>query len=234
MRKILLLLLLAMPILGIAKDKNQLSGNWKEVKRWNPSNKKVAYKDTIHMEFLPGNEYVWQKSGSFIYRGSYKIENGSLDIGRRYFTIVEMKKNRIILQDQVGKYQLEPYTPTNQQGAPRAKEVWGPVTSINQMTGHWSKFKSTSDRTLQEVDYTRLLKVVKIFDQPQGKKLGDVFAARDGDQAPSWYVESYNPKTQTLYCNGKSRRQFKVLKCEDNELIMEENGITYFFRQFRR
>ncbi len=218
----------------MAKGKNKLSGNWKEVKRWNEKDKSVAYKDTIHMEFLPGNEYVWHKSGSFIYKGTYKIENNALDIGRRYFSIVEMKKNRIILKDEWGKYQLEPYTPTNQQGPGRAAEVYAPVTSIQPMIGHWSKFKSTSDRTLQQVDYTRLLKVVKIFNTPKGNKLGDVFAARDGDSAPSWYVERYDPKTQTLYCNGKSPRQFKVLKCQDNELIMEENGITYFFRQFKR
>lgn len=231
MRKLLFLLLLALPISLFAKG--DLSGHWHEVKRLDASGQTVTYVDTIQMEFLTGNEYVWHKIGSFIYRGTYKIENGNLDIGRRYFKIVEMSKKKLVLKDDLGTYYLEPYTPqkqTNNQ-AQKQTETYKPVHSIDQMAGKWSVYKRTSDKTLQQVDYVTLLKSVTILETPEGNKHGYFFGSRDGDDNPSWYVSGFN--NQTIICEGQSHRQFKVIKCQDNEMILEENGITYFFKQFK-
>lgn len=232
MRKVFTLLLIFLPFLGFTKGKNDLSGHWREVKRLGADNNRINYNDTIFFEFKPGNEYVWQKKNGFIYRGAYKMENGALDIGMRYFTIQEHKKNkRLVLKDQAGTYEFEPYTPTSGMVAARPAETYGPVTSINQMVGTWDKFKGTSGSTQQQIDYTRTVKKVEIFSRPQDGKLGYIYAGRDGENAPSWYVESFS--NQTLFCNGKDRRQFKVLKAEDNELIIEENDFTYFLRRFK-
>lgn len=232
MKNIIALLLMLLPFVAMSKGKNDLSGHWHEVKRQSTNNKKVDYRDTIMFEFKVGNEYVWQKKGGFIYRGSYKMENGALDIGMRYFTILEHKKNkRLVLKDQQGTYTFEPYTPTSQMVAGRAPEQYSAVTSINQMVGTWDKFKGTSAHTHQRIDYTRTVKKVEIFSTPQDGKLGYIYAGRDGEGSPSWYVESFS--NQTLYCNGKDRRQFKVLKAENNEFIIEENGMTYFLRRFK-
>lgn len=233
MRKIFILILMLLPFIGISKGKDkQLTGNWREVKRLGSNNKQIDLRDTIFIELKVGNEYVWHKVGGFVYRGSYKVENGALDIGMRYFTIVEHKKNkRLILKDQAGTYEFEPYTPTNQMVAGRSPEQYSPVTSISQMTGTWDKFKGTSANTKQRIDYTRAVKKVEIFNKPQNGKLGYIYGARDGEGSPSWFVESFS--NQTLYCNGKDRRQFKVLKAENNELIIEENGDTYFLRRFK-
>lgn len=232
MKNIIAVLLMLLPFVGLSKGKNDLSGHWHEVKRLGTNNKKVDFRDTILFEFKVGNEYVWQKKGGFIYRGSYKMENGALDIGMRYFTILEHKKNkRLVLKDQQGTYTFEPYTPTSQMVAGRAPEQYSPVTSINQMVGTWDKFKGTSSHTQQRIDYTRTVKKVEIFSTPQNGKLGYIYAGRDGEGSPSWYVESFS--NQTLYCNGKDRRQFKVLKAENNEFIIEENGMTYFLRRFK-
>lgn len=232
MRNIIALMLLCLPFLSTGKGKDELSGHWREVKRLDANNKQVSYNDTILFEFKVGNEYVWQKKGGFIYRGSYKIENGALDIGMRYFTILENKKNKkLVLKDQQGTYEFEPYTPTSQMIAGRAPEQYKPVTSINQMVGTWDKFKGTSANTQQQIDYTRTVKKVEIFSTPENGKLGYIYAGRDGEGSPSWYVESFS--NQTLYCNGKDRRQFKVLKAENNEFIIEENGFTYFLRRFK-
>lgn len=232
MRNIIIFLLVSLPIIGFGKGKEDLSGHWREVKRIGANKKKIDYRDTIFFEFKPGNEYVWQKAHGFIYRGSYKLENGALDIGMRYFTIVEHKKDkRLILKDDVGTYEFEPYTPVSQMVSGRVPEQYSAVTSINQMIGSWDKFKGTSANTQQTIDYTRTVKKVEIFSNAQNGKLGYIYAGRDGEGAPSWYVESFS--NQTLFCNGKDRRQFKVLKAENNELIIEENGFTYFLRRFK-
>ena len=229
MRKIYTLLLMSLPFIAIGKDKNDLTGNWREVKRVT-NDKSVSFKDTTLFTFMAGNEYTTQKSGGFIYRGTYKVEKGALDIGMRTFTIVEQKKNRMVLKDEQGTYTFETYTPSGP-GAPRAPEKYGPVTSINQMVGKWDKFKGTSANTQQQIDYTRAVKKIEIFSTPDNGKLGYIYAGRDAENAPSWYVESFS--NQTLYCNGKDRRQFKVLKAENNEVIIEEAGFTYFLRRFK-
>lgn len=230
MRKLLLIMLMSLPFIGIGKDKDQLSGHWREVKRL-ANSKAVSFQDTIFFEFKPGNEYIWQKAHGFIYRGSYKMENGALDIGMRYFTIVENKKKSLVLKDDASTYYFEPYTPTSQMTPGMEPEKYAPVTSISQMVGTWDKFKGTSSSTQQQIDYTRTVKKVEIFASPQDGKLGYIYAGRDGENAPSWYVESFS--NQTLYCNGKDRRQFKVLKAANNELIIEETGFTYFLRRFK-
>lgn len=234
MRKISILLLCVLPAIAFAGGKDKLMGNWREVKRVDNNNKPVAFNDTIHIEFLAGNEYVWQKSGSFIYKGTYKVENGNLDIGRAFLKIISQNKNKLVLADDMGQYVLEPYTPSPQGGAtpPKRQEKYDPVTNIGQMAGHWSVYKRTADRTLEQVDYTTMLKMVDIFSSPKdGGKYGYFYAAKDADNAPSWYVERF--ENGILYCNGKSKRTFKVMKAQDNELIFEENGITYFFKQFK-
>lgn len=228
MRKSLLIMLMSLPFIAMGKDK--LSGHWREVKRLS-NNKAISFQDTIFFEFKPGNEYVWQKAHGFIYRGSYKIENGALDIGMRYFTIVENKKNSLVLKDDAGTYYFEPYTSTSQMTPGREPEKYAPVTSISQMVGTWDKFKGTSASTQQQIDYTRAVKKVEIFASPENGKLGYIYAGKDAENAPSWYVESFS--NQTLYCNGKDRRQFKVLKAANNELIIEEDGFTYFLRRFK-
>lgn len=230
MRKIYTLALMSLPFIAPGKDKNDLTGNWREVKRLGADNKSINFKDTVLYTFMAGNEYTTQKSGGFIYRGSYKIEKGALDIGMRSFTIVEQKKNKLILKDEAGTYTFEPYTPTGMVAA-AAPEKYGPVTSISQMVGKWDKFKGTSANTQQQIDYTRAVKKVEIFSSPDNGKLGYIYAGRDAEDAPSWYVESFS--NQTLYCNGKDRRQFKVLKAENNEFIIEEAGFTYFLRRFK-
>lgn len=232
MRKIITLLLLAAPLAAFSGDKNTLSGNWREIKRMGSDNGVISFRDTILLKFMVGNEYIWQKAGGMIYKGTYKIENNALDLGMRYFTIMEKKPNRLVLKDEAGIYEFTTYKEVAVANAPKAEEHFAPVNSIQQMVGHWSVYKGTSAKTNQSIDYSRQLKVVDIYSTPQdGGKLGALFARKDADNAPSWYVESFS--NQTLVCNGRDRRVFKVIKCQDNELIMQEDDYTYFFRQFK-
>jgi hypothetical protein len=112
----------------------------------------------------------------------------------------------------------------------KKQEVYAPVNSIQQMVGHWSVYKRVGIKP-GAIDYTRQLKWVEFYAGAQNGKWGLFCAQRDADNAPSWSVESYSD--QIVYLNGKDRRQFKILKCEGGELIMEENGVTYYFKQFK-
>lgn len=234
MKKLLLLTLALAPLTAFCEDKNSLVGNWKEVSRTPTNGRATAFNDTIKIEFLMGNEYTWQKKGGFIYKGTYKIENGNLDMGARLFTIVDQGRNSMRIKDDMATYELVRYTPTSEQTVLPPEPAARPVRNIDQMKGHWSVFKGTQDKTVAAIDYRRKIKMIDITGDIAGDgKLGMVFSTKDADTAPSWYIESYNASTQTLNVNGKDRRTLKVLKCENNELVIEENGMTYFFRQFR-
>ncbi len=231
MKKILFLLLLISPVIAYCGDKNSISGSWKEVSRKKGSSEAISYTDTIMIKFLVGNEYVWQKAGGFIYKGTYKIESNGLDMGSRYFTIVDRKSNRLVLKDDAGTYEFVPYTEMTPDNRPKPAETFAPVNSIQQMAGHWSVYKATSDTKRESIDYTRQLKMIDILPAEKDGKWGNFYSRRDADNAPSWVVKSYS--NQTIYCEGKDNRQFKVLKCQNNDLIMQEDGTTYFFRQFK-
>ena len=234
MKKLLLLLLAALPAISYADDKINLVGNWKEVKRTPIGGKPVAFTDTIKIEFLIGNEYVWQKSGGFIYKGTYKVNSRELDMGSRFFSIVERTTKKLTIKDETATYELVTYTPNSEQTVLPPEKAAAPVRSIDQMIGHWSVFKGTNDKTVGAIDYSRKIKMIDITGNVAGDgKLGMVFSTKDADTAPSWYIESYDPQRQVLSVNGKDRRTLKVLKAENNELVIEEGGMTYFFRQFK-
>jgi hypothetical protein len=230
MNKLVFLLLMFLPFAAFSKNGEKLSGKWKEVSRSN-SKGKIAYTDTIHIEFLIGGEYVWQKQGGFIYKGTYKITDKDLDMGSRFFTIVSRTPDKLVLKDDAGEYTFVPDHSVVANATLPNEPAPKPVTSIDQMVGHWSRYKSTSASTLNQVDYTRLVKMIDITGGSSDGKLGYIYAAKDADNAPSWYIESFS--NQTLICNGKDQRSFKVIKCQDNDMVLEENGITYFFRQFK-
>ena len=229
MKKLLSVLLVSLPAVGFCQD---MTGNWKEVSRTSASGGSVPFKDTIKIEFLMGNEYVWQKKGGFIYKGTYKVEKNNLDMGARFFSIVDKSSNSIKIKDESATYELVRYTPTSEQTVLPPEPPAKPVRSIDQMKGHWSVFKGTQDKTTPSINYARKIKMIDITGDIAGDgKLGMVFSTKDADTAPSWYIENYSH--QTLYVNGKDKRYLKVLKCENNELVIEEDGMTYFFRQFK-
>lgn len=234
MKKILVITtaLLAIAIYSEGKD---ITGDWREVKRVRAKNgTTIDFTDTMFFRFMGGNEYVSQKKGGFIYKGTYKMENNTLDMGSRFYTILKHTKTHLKLQDDAGIYEFELYSP-NEATASLPKEPKAqPVSDIMQMKGHWSEFKRTSDHTIQEVDYQRLIKMMDIFTHFEDGNWGYVFATRDADNNPSWHIDSYDSKTQVLHCSGRDSRDLHVIKCQDNELVLEEKGITYFFRSFKQ
>ena len=60
---------------------------------------------------------------------------------------------------------------------------------------------------------------------------GSVSSAKDMEGTPSWKITKF--EDGIIYCSGKDERQLKVLKCANNELILQEDSVTYFFKQFK-
>jgi hypothetical protein len=231
----ILLLLVTLPYtaLCIGKNKNILKGSWKEIRRTNVSNQPIAFTDTSFVEFN-GEKFFWQKKGGYGFRGTYKMVDSMIDINRHVYDILDKSDTRILLKEDNMLYEFTPNVPAAAGAvATKKEEVYKPVSSIEAMTGHWSVYRSAnSGPPASTIDYSRVIKGIVIEPQAVNGKWGTVAASKDPASNPSWYIERY--ANQILECNGKDKRTLKVIKCEEGELIVSDNNIVYYLKQFNR
>lgn len=219
------------------KDKPaDLTGNWKETQRLTKDKTPVAYMDTIRIDFQTGNEFVWQKSGSFMFKGTYKSTATSLDLGSRYFTIVTSSAQQLLLQDEQGYYELTRYnkqavtTDNNaaQHTARSRQEISGTI-DIAAFNGNWETYKRTSKVQQKSIDYSYIPKRLNLSVNGQ-EMTGALHAAQETNGQAGWKLDNY--EKGYLNFSGKSKRTLKVLKCTADELILEEADYTYFLKKF--
>lgn len=228
MTKILFLLAIVVSSVSMAQN-NSLSGNWREVRRSDLRGSRMDFQDTIKINFLTGNEYTWMKKGGFIYRGTYKIEKGALDMGSRYFKIVSQNDDRLVISDDAAQYEFRPYTEPSRSILPKETPATQ-VRNIGEIAGKWKVFKGTSSETMKELDLSTRIKTVMIFDRPDSEgDIGYISGGKDPMGKPSWKINRL--ENGILYCNGKSVRVFEAMK-NDKELILKEDHRTFFLKQF--
>jgi hypothetical protein len=228
MKQLILALAFSFPIISLAQN-TELSGKWREIRRTELSGRGLDLRDTIKIDFLTGGEYTWLKKGGFIYRGTYKIENGMLDMGSRTFTLVSNSPNKLVLQDDGAVYEFVPYTEPPRGRVARAAAAT-PVSDIRSMAGKWKVFKGTSSRTMKEIDLSTRVKTVMIYDAPNASgHLGYISVGKDPEGNPSWQITRF--ENGMLYTTGRTSRTFEVLQT-DKELVLREGNITYFLNQF--
>ncbi|MBS1781491.1 MAG: hypothetical protein JSS78_00320 [Bacteroidetes bacterium] len=223
-----LALLLITPLIGFAQ--NKLSGNWRETKRTNPRGATISFQDTIKVNFLPGNEYTWFKKGGFIYRGTYKLEKGNLDMGSRFLHVVEHTNKHLVLSDEDAQYAFEPFEEVpvlKLAGEPAPL----PVQQTSSIVGTWKVFKGTSATKIKELDLSNRIKTVVFFAQPdEFGDVGYISGGKDPQGQPSWKVSRL--KDGTLYCHGKSDRVFLISQTGD-EILLKEGDQSFFLKQFK-
>jgi hypothetical protein len=225
------------------KKAPDVKGSWKETARMGRDKAPISYTDTMYTDFLIGNEYITGRKTGFMYKGTYKVTEGTLDMGMRMYNITEATAARLVLKDDVGFYIWERYekadprvenstaAASGSRGHQETELNGGPV-SANQLRGKWEVFKRTSSEKLPEINYKMLLHTLDFKGANPADSSG-VYAASDPMRMPGWYVTGYGDNIIT--CNGKTgKRSLKVLKCTDGELIIEEGAITYFFKQFTK
>lgn len=212
-----------------------LTGSWKETHRFTTDKKSIQYKDTLRIDFTIGNEYLWQKSGSFMYKGTYKATQDVLDLGARMFTILQMTPGQIVIKDDAGIYELTKYTrPALEQDNSKASSTARSNNSIENtinkdaLPGKWEVYKRTSNTQLKDVDHTNIIRTIDI--KWRGDSMsGIVMPAQYNPETTGWHIERF--AHNKIYCNHS--RVLDVKRCADGELILQEGTITYFFKKFK-
>jgi len=112
-------------------------------------------------------------------------------------------------------------------------EKFAPVTSIDDMIGHWTVYKRMQkDESGGTIDLATTIRSVYITGPSSDGKQGYIFSGNDPGSSPSWYIKSLGVD-QALDCAGKNPRIINVKKCQKGEMILEENGITYYLKEFK-
>ena len=245
-------ILTALLLIATQGKSRELTGSWKEVNRMDLDGRPVSYSDTFFMTFNDrADQYNYRKGNwrfgtightmSYIQDGNVVYDKDGYPPQRRddnvLFTIVASNGNTLVIKNNTFIREFTVYKDVGDALPEEARAL--AVPSLSLMKGHWSEFKRESIR-LKEVDYTRLIKFMDIYETYKQGNYGYVFATRDADTNPSWKIDSYDAGTQVLHCsaldpNNKKvySRDLKVVRCEDNELRLEEEGIVYYFRKFK-
>lgn len=238
MRIAFFLLILFLPVLAFGADKKKPKpmpvSRWREIKRMKPDSSVVAFADTMYISFLPKDSFQYHNLNGFVYKGGYTIDEDSLlDFGTARYRIKERKPASLVLVNGEGIFTFaRDSTDTVKVIVLNSDEKTAPVTDIEQMVGRWSVYKrQAKEAGSGTLDNSVNIRSAIITGASTDGKLGYFFSGTDASK-PSWYIKSLG-SDQTLDCLGKSHRVLKVIKCQNGEMILEEDGMKYYFKQFK-
>lgn len=239
MRKLLFVILLFTPIAAFCDRKHKpikmAVSRWKEVKRMKPDSSIVPFNDTLFVSFLRKDSFLYYNKNGFKYRGGYTIDDDSLlDFGTAKFKITVKRPATLVLENATGIYVMGVDSSDTGKAIILVKdEKLEPVTNIDQMIGHWTVYKrDTKEKATGAIDNDVTIQSIYITGPSTDGKQGYIFSGQDPKNDPSWYIKSLGVD-QSLDCDGKNRRIFKVIKCQKGEMILEENEIKYYLKQFK-
>ena len=232
----LLLLLLATAHAGAAAkhgSKSLPANRWREIRRMDADSVAVPFLDTMFITIQRKDSFSYHNKDAFVYRGIYILDGKDLDFGYAKFKIVVKKPNSLELHDAKGYYvfSLDSTDTLKTIVVPREDKIDSNIT-IDKMIGHWTAYKRTALKALAGVDHNVLVKSLLITGTSTNGRLGFVFSDADKRDDPSWYMVKLD-KDLNLNCEGRTKRTFKVDKCQNGELILEDEDMKYYFKQFK-
>ena len=238
MKNLLILLLMLLPVAAFCGDKKgpkPFRGRWKETKRMLPDSTTITYTDTLFISFRAKDTFSYHYPNGFIYNGAYTLsEDSILDFGTIKFRLLLFKPGKtMVLVNSEGIYQFGVDSSDTVKAIVIAKEEKAlPVTDIDQMIGHWTVYKKTAVGNADPPSVDIQIRSAYITGASTDGTLGFLYGGNDADSQPSWFIKNFTDG-QVLECGGKGSRSFKVIKCQKGELIIEDETMRYFFKQFK-
>ena len=238
MKKLLVLLLLLIPLVAICGKKKPAKpfprSRWKEISRMRPDSSVVAFTDTMFLFFDGKDSFSYHVKNGFVYNGPFIFKEDSiLDLGTVRYHVLPSKPGKMVFVNDNGIYQFGVDSSDTVKAIIILKEEKAlPVTSIDQMIGHWTVYKKAAVGSAETPAVDMQIRSAYITGPSTEGKLGYVFGGTDPGNAPSWSIKDFTTD-QVLQCEGKTPRTFKVLRCQKNEMVLEDESMRYFLKQFR-
>jgi hypothetical protein len=237
MRRILILFLLLIPFVGSCLNKRKGKGTpttrWREVTRLKPDSTVVPFADTLFITFHHKDSFSYHNGNGFIYNGVFTISPDSiLDFGTARYRLVGKTPEQLVLADQKGIYVLGVDLSDTAKIIRIDTEKILPVTDIDMMIGHWTVYKRTAKEAGTTINDDKVIRAIFITGPSTDGKEGFILGGKDPLSEPSWYIKDLGPGP-VLDCAGKNLRTLKVIKCQGGEMILQEDDITFYFKQFK-
>ena len=238
---LLSLLLLSAAVQAQLIDAKNLKGPWKEVVRTQNGQKQHII-DTVFFEFLSSNLCVWGKTTPASPRLRVKLTGTTLEIGPNEYEILALEGDWMKLSSHDGlEMEMKRYSKkkpvaariantNNVKFKPAAAAKMGAVPEkIEPLVGKWKCYKRTSIKPIVPDQKYRLVRLVEIVETEEAIT-AKIFGFEDLEGKPSWVVQNY--ENGILYTAGKDERPFKVINCQANELVIENEGVVYYMNKF--
>jgi len=200
-----------------------------------PDSSVVSFTDTLFISFLKKDSFLYYNKNGFKYRGGYTIDEDSiLDFGTAKFKIAVKRPATLVLEDNAGMYVMSvDSSDTGKLIVLNKPEKYDSIVSIDQMIGHWTVYKrEAKEKASGVIDNDVTIRSIYITGPSTDGKQGFIFSGSDPSTDPSWYIKGLGVD-QSLDCDGKKRRIFKVIKCQKGEMILEEEEVKYYLKQFK-
>lgn len=222
-------------------DAKSLKGPWREVARTR-SGQTLRFRDTLFFEMLSSQMCIWGKTSASAPRLRVKLTGTTLEIGSNEFDVLELEGDRMRLSGQDGlememqRYNKRP-TPlrsskvngNNISFKPAALPKTGAIPErIEPFVGTWKCYKRSSNKPIDTAGKYRIIRLLEILEQDD-MIIGKVYGFDDKENQPSWIIQQY--EKGILFTAGKDDRNFKVINCQSNELIIENEGVVYYMNR---
>lgn len=221
-----------------------LKGAWREVVRVK-SGHKTSFRDTLFFEVVSSNLCIWGKSSPTAPRLRLKQIGTTLIIGPSEFEILAQEDDWMRLSTDEGteiemrRYNNKKQAPArvsrnanNLKYKPAPGVKMGTVPDkIEPFVGNWKCYKRTSIKPIPNDQRYRILRLIEVEETPE-TITAKMYGFDDLTGQASWIVQNY--ENGILYTAGKDERAFKVINCDANELVIENEGVVYFMNKLQK
>jgi len=235
--QILFIMLLMVPLTAGAinrkKQKLIVPGRWRETVRMTPDSTVTPFTDTLFMHFFAKDSFSYHYRKGFIYEGVYLLsEDSILNLGTASYKVLSRTTDELVMFNAKGIYRfVTDSSDTVKTIVLRKNDSTLPVTDIDIMIGRWTVYKRTADGP-GRIDPDENIRSAYITGPSSDGRQGFIYGTSDPDSQPSWFIKELGGG-QSLNCSGKNNRTLKVVRCQDGEMILEENKIKYYFKMYQ-
>ncbi len=211
---------------------------WVEFQRIEGKNKINQIENPMYIN-IDDNGNITLRRGSFAY--PVEMEDSTLTMGDIAYQIVKKNDKEIRLKDEneiTYVFKLDNKDKSAEDADKFKREHAAPSSVVSSfdrsmIAGKWFAYKRTSrdGGPLQNINFNTMPKTAVVFDKADSLgNEGTMGLAEEGK--PMFYIKSIEKGILHLESKDKSLHDFKVLKADGKEWILEgDDGVIYFFNR---
>lgn len=232
MKKRFLLLCLLAPLMSLAQIQfNQISGKWQEFKRAKEDKQATNFSDTMRVEIKDEFVLVRYNLGPTLIQHA-TLDGKTLQLEKETWQVIDFSPHTLVIQDKNWIHYFSKaieFAPS-----PVTKKIPGREEGVvqlqsNMLLGKWTCYKKTDPAFEKEKFYIKFLHLKE--DKGQGLFNGTLTSQSMDSVILQPMIMQVEDNELVLKVN-KEEHRYHVIKSDGEELILEQDQVTYFLKQF--